>query len=167
MTQLFDPEKRTLITTVSDLKKTIEDLKQIVNQKEKQRETDQRTIESIYRELSQEEENHRKTKESITQLKEEFHKLVVTPNEDRYNELKRKHSELQQQNQQLNERLDNLSMNQVHEQQKLDLKVRDLHRSLSSLMNILDTTNMAIIHTKTSLEAVRPLLSPQNEQTPV
>jgi len=148
-------------------KKTIEELKQTLNQKEKQCEDDRRTIETTYRELAQEEENHKRTKETIAQLKEEFHKLVVTPNEDRYNELKRKHSELQLQNQQLTERLANLSLNRIIQQEKLDLKVSDLHRTLSSLMNILDTTNMAIVHTKTSLESIRPLLSLQNEQKPI
>jgi len=58
--QLFDPEKRKIISVVSDLKKTIEELKQTLSQKEKQREVDQKNIENIYRELAQEEENHRK-----------------------------------------------------------------------------------------------------------
>jgi len=167
MTQLFDPEKRKIITTVNDLKKTIEELKQTLNQKEKQKEADLRIIETIYRELAQEEENHRKTKELIALKKEECHKLVVTPNEDRFLELKRKQAELQQQNQQLTEHLANISINQASEQQKVDLRVSDLHRALSSLLNILDTTSMAIIQTKTSLEAIRPVMSIQPDQYPV
>jgi len=163
--QMFDPEKREILVVVQDQQKALEEHKEKIRIYEKRREADQQALETAYKTLAEEEEANRKIKEIIEQLREQARTRSMTEHELLYNEQKKVFVELQKKNADLHQQLAELSLNNSSYQRKIDVKVSDTHRNLSSLLALLDTTNIAIISVKNVLEGARKFMQvPKDEK---
>jgi len=156
--QLFDPEKREILVVVQEKQKILEEYKEKIRTYEQRKEADQVALEIAYNNLAEEEASHRRTKELIDDIREQARSRAITDHEQRYNDLKREYTAIRRQNSELQQQLAELRLKQSSDQRLVDVRVSDVHRNLSSLLSMLDTTNIAIVSAKTSLENVRPYL---------
>jgi len=156
--QMFDPEKREILSVIQDQQKVLDDLKEKIKMYEARRDEDQRLLDIAFKKLSEEEESHRQTKQRIQQLREQSRTRTVTDHEQRYIQLKSDLLQIQKKNAELQLQREEIFFKRSSDQRKVDVKVSDLHRNLSSLLSILDTTSMAIVSAKNSIEGSRQFL---------
>jgi len=143
---------------VQEKQKILEEYKEKIRTYEQRKEADQVALEIAYNNLAEEEASHRRTKELIDDIREQARSRAFTDHEQRYNDLKREYTAIRRQNSELQQQLAELRLKQSSDQRLVDVRVSDVHRNLSSLLSMLDTTNIAIVSAKTSLENVRPYL---------
>jgi len=161
----FESEKREKLEKISELSSSLSEHKQAIAKYEERRDADQRSISVAYKRLKDEEDEHKKTKEKLANLMEVVKVRTLTEHEERYQDLKDKYNLLVTKSDQLEKKLEELQNKKEDDVQTIDTKVVAAHRSLSSLLVLLDTTSLAIVSAKNEVEAVRSFMQlPQDEQ---
>eukprot|EP01124_Arcella_intermedia_P013586 TRINITY_DN19_c0_g1_i1.p1 TRINITY_DN19_c0_g1~~TRINITY_DN19_c0_g1_i1.p1 ORF type:complete len:378 (-),score=111.14 TRINITY_DN19_c0_g1_i1:94-1227(-) len=150
--QLFDPEKREILVQVQGLQKELDIYTERVKKMESRRVVEQEQLRKVYQELAEEETAHRETKENIERLKDQKRVKAITEHDLIHALMLEQKAE----NARLQQKLAEVSLERSNDQRKVDVKVSDLHRTLSSLLAMLETTNLGIITAKTAIEGARP-----------
>eukprot|EP01125_Pyxidicula_operculata_P005974 TRINITY_DN2088_c0_g1_i6.p1 TRINITY_DN2088_c0_g1~~TRINITY_DN2088_c0_g1_i6.p1 ORF type:complete len:130 (+),score=20.33 TRINITY_DN2088_c0_g1_i6:66-455(+) len=117
-----------------------------------------------YKKLADEEAAHRISKETIEDLNNQLKSRTLTEMEQKELELNSIILQLSDENKKLKSEILELTHKEHLNQKHIDDQVTHAHRTLSNLLTLLDTTNLAIVSAKTEVESVRKFMRvPENE----
>eukprot|EP01125_Pyxidicula_operculata_P005972 TRINITY_DN2088_c0_g1_i3.p1 TRINITY_DN2088_c0_g1~~TRINITY_DN2088_c0_g1_i3.p1 ORF type:complete len:401 (+),score=69.02 TRINITY_DN2088_c0_g1_i3:528-1730(+) len=160
----FEDEKREKLVQIEVLQDTLTELKERIRVYEERREQDQRSISVAYKKLADEEAAHRISKETIEDLNNQLKSRTLTEMEQKELELNSIILQLSDENKKLKSEILELTHKEHLNQKHIDDQVTHAHRTLSNLLTLLDTTNLAIVSAKTEVESVRKFMRvPENE----